>query len=109
MPVKVSRSGSQTSTGTLTLKQGATLLGNASDRVAAGRGATVHVEPTSRGACTIARARSHKVTVELKPRSGDTIRTRLTLRRQTELKGAWHLYLHAPCESAASAANTSEE
>jgi sulfite reductase beta subunit-like hemoprotein len=36
---------------------------------------------TCSGARTVARARSHEVTVELKPRSGSTITTRLTLRR----------------------------
>ena len=50
-------------------------------RVAAGRSATVSVTPSSRGERTIARARSHKVTVELKPRSGSAITTKLTLRR----------------------------
>ena len=50
-------------------------------RVAAGRSATVSVTPTSRGERTIARSRSHKVTVELKPRSGSVLTTKLTLRR----------------------------
>lgn len=82
VPVKVACAGSETCSGTLTIKKGSSTLGKRSYRVAAGRTATVNITPTARGKRTIARSRSHKVTVELKPRSSSTtFKTKLTLRR----------------------------
>jgi hypothetical protein len=79
--VKVACGGAEACSGTLRIKKGSATLGRRAYRVAAGRSATVNVTPTSRGKRTIARSRRHKVTVELRSRSGSTIRTTLTLRR----------------------------
>ena len=73
--------GAETCAGTLTIKKGSSTLGKRAYRVAAGKSATVTVKPSSRGKRTIARSRSHKVTVELKPKAGPTIKAKLTLRR----------------------------
>jgi hypothetical protein len=81
VPVKVACTGSETCSGTLRVKKGSTTLATRAYRVAAGRSATVKLTPTSRGKRTIARSRSHKVTVELKPRGASAITARLTLRR----------------------------
>ena len=81
VPVKVQCAGSETCAGTLTIKKGSSTLGKRAYRVAAGKSATVTVTPSSRGKRTIARSRSHKVTVELKPKAGSTIKAKLTLRR----------------------------
>jgi hypothetical protein len=81
LPVKVECVGTETCQGKLTIKKGKGTLGKRNYRVAAGKSATVKITPTSRGKRTIARSRSHKVTVELKPKTGSTIKTKLTLRR----------------------------
>lgn len=81
VPVKVTCAGTETCNGTLTVKKGSSTLGKRSYRVTAGRIATVNITPTARGKRTIARSRSHKVTVELKPKTGSTVKTQLTLRR----------------------------
>jgi hypothetical protein len=79
--VKVACAGREACRGTLRIKKGATTLGSRAYRVSAGRRATVSVKPSRRGARTIARARSHRVTVELKPRGGSVIATKMKLRR----------------------------
>lgn len=79
--IKLSCAGTEACTGTLQLKKGAATLGRRAYRVAAGRDATVSVKPSRSGERTIARSRSLKVTVELRPRSGSTLKTTLTLRR----------------------------
>ena len=81
VPVKVACAGKETCSGTLRIKKGASMLGSRAYRVPAGRSATITVTPSSRGKRTIARSRSHKVTVELRPRSGSAITAKLTLRR----------------------------
>ena len=81
VPVKVACAGTETCRGTLRIKKGSATLGRRAYRVAAGRSATVKVTPTARGKRTIARSRTHKVTVELKPRGGTTFKAKLTLRR----------------------------
>jgi hypothetical protein len=81
VPVKIECAGSETCQGGLTIKKGKSTLGKRNYRVAGGKRATVTITPTSRGKRTIARSRSHKVTVELKPRSGSTIKAKVTLRR----------------------------
>jgi hypothetical protein len=79
--VKVACSGSEACRGTLRIKKGKRTLGSRSYRVSAGRRATVSVKPSRRGAKTIARSRSHTVSVELEPRGGSVIATKLDLRR----------------------------
>jgi hypothetical protein len=79
--VKLACAGNETCSGTLRIRKRSSTLGSRAYRIAAGRSATVKVTPSSRGKRTIARSRSHKVTVELKPRSGSAIRAKLTLRR----------------------------
>jgi hypothetical protein len=81
VPVKVACAGTETCRGTLAIKKGSAVLGRRSYRVAAGRSSTVKVSPSARGKRTIARSRSHRVTVELKPRGGTALKTKLTLRR----------------------------
>jgi hypothetical protein len=81
VPVKLTCAGNETCRGTITLKKGKTTLAKRSYRVAAGKRATVSLKPTSRGKRILARSRSHKVTVELKPKSGSTLKTKRTLRR----------------------------
>jgi hypothetical protein len=81
VPVKLACAGTETCSGTLRIKKGSATLGRRAYRVAGGRSATVKVTPGARGKRTIARSRSHKVTVELKPRGGSAIATKLTLRR----------------------------
>ena len=81
VPVKVQCAGTETCAGTLTIKKGSSTLGKRAYRVAAGKSATVTVTPSSRGKRTIARSRSHKVTVQLKPKAGSAIKVKLTLRR----------------------------
>jgi hypothetical protein len=81
VPVSVRCGAGPACRGKLRIKKGAATLGTRAYRVRPGRSATVAVRPTSRGRSTLARARRHKVTVQLDPRQGRTVSTRLTLRR----------------------------
>lgn len=67
--------------GTLRIAKAKTTLGSRAYRVAAGRSASVSIKPSRRGHRTIARSRTHKVTVQLKPSTGAATSRKLTLRR----------------------------
>lgn len=79
--VKVRCSGSAACRGTVAIKRRKTTLGSRSYRVKAGRRATISITPTSRGARAIARSRKQTVSVQLKPRGGQSTTKKLTLRR----------------------------
>jgi hypothetical protein len=67
--------------GRLRLAKGATTIAARSYAVGAGKRAKVSLRPTRRGRAVLARARTHRVTVQLRPRGGKTVARKLTLRR----------------------------
>lgn len=81
VPVKVGCTGKSACSGTLRIKKGKTTLGSRKFRVRADKSATVSVPLNARGRRTVARSRSHKVTVELKAGARAVLSEKLTLRR----------------------------
>jgi hypothetical protein len=81
IPVRVLCEGTATCAGTVRLKKGSATLGARSYRVAGGKAKTVVVRPTTRGRRTIARSRTHAITVELRPRNARAATTKAKLRR----------------------------
>jgi sugar lactone lactonase YvrE len=79
--VSVSCDATTTCRGSLRIAKGKTTIGTRSYTVKAGNRATVKLEPTRRGRTTLMRSRTHRVTVQLRPRNGTTVSRRLTLRR----------------------------
>jgi hypothetical protein len=67
--------------GTLRIRKGRRTIASATYRVAAGKTRTMRVRPSNRGRTILRSARRHRVTVELRPRSGAPVRRQATLKR----------------------------
>ncbi|WP_320668711.1 NHL repeat-containing protein [Patulibacter defluvii] len=79
--VAVRCGGSRACRGTVRIKKGKATLGRRGYALKAGRQATVAVTPSASGRRVIARARTQRVTVQLKPSKGKAVSAALTLRR----------------------------
>ena len=81
VPVKLRCGEGVSCRGTLRLRKGKVALGGRAFKLNADRSATVRVKLGAKGARVLAAKARHRVTVEVKPRRGERVTTRLTLRR----------------------------
>jgi sugar lactone lactonase YvrE len=79
--VTVACRASRTCRGTLRIVRRRSTIAIRSYTVKAGKRATLRLRPTRRGRTTLLRSRTHRVTVQLRPKTGKTISRDLTLRR----------------------------